>query len=72
MAEEIDGVGDKWLGYTTTVDAHTLLEAFLIISLTTAQFNDQFFNGQIVKSSLLVLLSMSGILLGLSNSQMLV
>jgi hypothetical protein len=27
--EEVDGVGDKESGDTTTVDIHTLLEAFL-------------------------------------------
>ena len=42
MAEEVDGVGDKCLGDTTTVDVHTLLEVFLIISLTTAHFIDHF------------------------------
>lgn len=70
-AEEFDGVGDKWLGVTTTVDLHTLLKAFLIISLTPAHFIDQFFYGQIVKSPGLVLLSTSAKLLGFSNSQML-
>jgi hypothetical protein len=42
MAEEVDGVGDKWLQDTTTVDVQTLLEAFVIISLTSAHFIDQF------------------------------
>jgi hypothetical protein len=28
MVEESDGVGDRWLGDTITVDVHTLLEAF--------------------------------------------
>ena len=47
MAEEVDGLGDKLLGYTTTVDEHALLEAFLIISLTTAHFSDKFFMGKL-------------------------
>jgi hypothetical protein len=32
LAEEVDGVGDKGLGDTTTLDAQTLLEAFLTMS----------------------------------------
>ena len=33
IAEEVDGVGDKGSGGTTTVDVWTLLEAFLNMSL---------------------------------------
>jgi len=43
MAAEVDGVGDKFLGYTTTADVQTLLEGFVIISLISAHFIDQFF-----------------------------
>jgi len=41
IAEEVDGVGDKGLGDTTTVHVHTLLEAFVNISLRSACFTDE-------------------------------
>jgi hypothetical protein len=37
-AHEGDGEGDKESGYTTMVDVHTLLKAFLIMSLRFARF----------------------------------
>jgi hypothetical protein len=40
-AEEVDGVGDKGLGDTTTVDVQTHLEAFLNMSLRSACFIDE-------------------------------
>jgi len=41
MAEEVDGVGDKVSGDTTTVDVHTLLEAFLSMILSSAYLIDK-------------------------------
>jgi hypothetical protein len=37
-AENVDGIGGKGLGDTTTVDLHTLLEASLNMSLKPAGF----------------------------------
>jgi hypothetical protein len=36
IAEEVDGVGDKESGDTTTIHVQTFLEAFLNMSLTSA------------------------------------
>jgi len=41
--EEVDGVGGKESGDTTTVDIHTLLEAFLNMSLGSAGFTEEAF-----------------------------
>lgn len=41
MAEEVDGVGDKGSGDDTTVDEHTLLEAFLSLVLSSACLIDK-------------------------------
>jgi len=41
MAEEVDEVGDKGSGDTTTVDVHTLLEAFLSMILSSACLIDK-------------------------------
>ena len=38
MAEEVDGVGDKRLGGTTTVDVHALLETFRNMFMRTTSF----------------------------------
>jgi hypothetical protein len=43
IAEEVDGVGDNRSGDTTTVDAQTLLEAFLNTSLRSACITDEAF-----------------------------
>jgi hypothetical protein len=40
IAEEVDGIGDKGLGDTTTGDVQMLLETFLNMSLRSACFND--------------------------------
>jgi len=41
--EEVDGVGGKESGDTTTVDIHALLEAFLNMSLGSAGFTEEAF-----------------------------
>jgi len=41
--KEVYGVGDKESGDTTTVAIHTLLEAFLNVSLGSAGFTEEFF-----------------------------
>ena len=46
IAEEIDGVGDKGLGDTTTVDVHILLEDFVNIYLRSACFTDEPFSSK--------------------------
>jgi len=46
IAEEVDGVGDKGLGDTTTVHVHTLLEAFVNKSLRSACFTDDPFSSK--------------------------
>jgi hypothetical protein len=42
--EEVDGVGDKESGVTTTLDIHTLLEAFFNLSLGSARFTEKAFS----------------------------
>jgi hypothetical protein len=44
IAKEVDGVGDKGLEDITTVDVHTLLEAFVNVSLRSACFTDEPFS----------------------------
>jgi len=45
IAEDVDGgVGYKGLGDTTTVDVHTLLEAFVNMPLRSACFTDEPFS----------------------------
>jgi len=56
-AEDVDGVGGKGLGYTTTVDVQTLLETALNMSLKPACFTDDAFLWQ--KRKLLVFASQS-------------
>lgn len=41
IAEEVDAIGDKGLGDTTTADVQTLLDTFLNMSLISACFNDE-------------------------------
>jgi hypothetical protein len=43
IAEELDKIGDKWSGDTTTVNVQTLLEAFWNISPRSAIFIDKAF-----------------------------
>jgi len=47
IGKEVDGVGGKESGDITTVDTHTLLEAFLNVSLGSASFTEEaFFYGK--------------------------
>jgi hypothetical protein len=43
FTQEVDGVGDKESRDTTTVDTHTVLEAFLNMSLGSAGFTEEAF-----------------------------
>jgi len=43
MAEDVDGVGDKWLGYTTTFVEQTLLEDYFNTFLQSTCLTDMDF-----------------------------
>jgi hypothetical protein len=64
IAEEVDRVGDKGSGDTTTVDVQTLLEAFKNMSLISTCFNDVAFLWAKAKRLVLRLLSFSARLSG--------
>ena len=66
-AEDVDGVGGKELGDTTTDDVPTLLYASLNMSLKSAHFNDEAFLWQKRKLLVLALQSSSVGLLGFPN-----
>jgi hypothetical protein len=59
LAEEVDGVGDKGPGETTTSNVETQLEGFVNISLRFACFNDNLFFWEKAKLLVLELLSSS-------------